>query len=522
MATLCTTTGRTTQAKKSCTSCRILKIACDKALPECTACKMRGKTCSGYSENLSWPRKGDKRRAAMANVQSRGRYRANPVVFLNTSSWDVSLYREHVDTGAHLQHMGAWTPPTISPRQSIWSSKLGFYGPQLPTAIRLVTSGQFHDDVCGLLYRMSLGDNTVPSLSLRHSMNAISLLSLHKSNEALRYKILAISYLKGALTQGLDNKSRPQAIATSLLLTLYEVLSQSGKTNDWSVYFEGCMKIVNSGFNIHRRYAGDCAILLNWVRYHKVLYKFSIKHWQQRTPQMEIMAKSDILVSDSANDIDLITMHNMLGCSPEVLDFLSEAMDLVKNRDDPNYLSLKRLRAINELELRLKQIDDLRDCFDVGADDITISKVSESMNDRLFQFALIIYVDRVVKGAFMSSTTSQSAAAKAFVLLEKIRLYDRPFPLFILSIQAETDEQRLLILTTIHRTSEARPMNNLGSTEEMIKKLWAQQDLQGPEQADALFLLNAVISASSMPPTFTSPFVINAITGANGVPFLSI
>lgn len=224
----------------------------------------------------------------------------------------------------------------------------------------------------------------------------------------------------------------------------------------------------------------------------------------------------------AVTDVFKLQMHNMLGCSPEVLDFLSKAMDLVKSRDDPNYLSLKRLRAINELELRLKEIDDLRDCFDVGADDITISKVTESMNDRLFQFALIIYVDRVVKGAFMSSSTSQSAAAKAFVLLDKIRLYDRPFPLFILSIQAETDEQRLLILTTIHRTMEARPMNNLGSTEEMIKKLWAQQDLQGPEQADALFLLNAVISASSMPPTFTSPFVINAITGANGVPFLSI
>lgn len=68
------------------------------------------------------------------------------------------------------------------------------------------------------------------------------------------------------------------------------------------------MKIVNSGFNIHRKYAGDCAILLNWVRYHKVLYKFSIQHWQQRTPQMELMAKSDILVSDSAYDIDLITV----------------------------------------------------------------------------------------------------------------------------------------------------------------------------------------------------------------------
>jgi hypothetical protein len=88
-----------------------------------------------------------------------------------------------------------------------------------------------------------------------------------------------------------------------------QVLSQSGKTNDWSVYFDGCMKIVNSGFNIHRRYAGDCAILLNWVRYHKTLYKFSIKHWQQRTPQMELMAKSEVLVSDSAYDIDLITVR---------------------------------------------------------------------------------------------------------------------------------------------------------------------------------------------------------------------
>ncbi|KAL7783251.1 fungal-specific transcription factor domain-containing protein [Trichoderma ceciliae] len=514
------TTGQTTRAKKSCFSCRTLKIACDKALPACTACKTRAKTCSGYSENLSWPRKGDKRRAATANVQSRSAYRANPAMFLNTSSWDVRLYREHVDTAAHTLHMGAWTP-SIPPSHSLWSPKLGFYGPLIPSAIRLVTSGTFHDDVCGLLYRMSLDDNSVPSLSVRHSMNAISLLSLHRSNEALKYKILAISNLKGAITQGLDNKSRPQAIATSLLLTLYEVLSQSGKTNDWSVYFEGCMKIVNSGFNIHRKYAGDCAILLNWVRYHKVLYKFSIQHWQQRTPQMEVMAKSDNLVSDSAYDIDLITMHNMLGCSPEVLDFLSEAMDLVKSRDDPSYLSIKRLRAINELELRLKEIDDLRYCFDVG-EDITISKAGESMNDRLFQFALIIYVDRVVKGAFMSSKAAQSAAAKAFILLEKMRLYDRPFPLFILSIQAETDEQRLLILSTIKRTMEARPMNNLGSTEDMIKKLWAQQDLQGPEQADALFLLNAVVSANSMPPTFTSPFVINAITGANSVPFLSI
>ncbi|PTB37366.1 hypothetical protein M441DRAFT_265817 [Trichoderma asperellum CBS 433.97] len=513
--TAAATTGRAPRTRKSCLSCRILKIACDKALPECTACKTRGKACSGYSENLSWPRKGDKRRAATANVQSRNAYQANPVVFLNTSTWDVSLYREHIDTGAHSVLAPA------APSHSLWSPKLGFYGPRIPSAIRLVTSGTFQDDVCGLLYRMSLDDNSVPSLSVRHSMNAISLLSLHRSDEALKYKILAISNLKGALTQGLDNKSRPQAIATSLLLTLYEVLSQSGKTNDWSVYFDGCMKIVNSGFNIHRKYAGDCAILLNWVRYHKVLYKFSIQHWQQRTPQMEVMAKSDILVSDSAYDIDVITMHNMLGCSPEVLDFLSEAMDLVKNRDDPNYLSIKRLHAIHDLEQRLKDIDNLRDCFDVG-EDITINKVAESMNDKLFQFALVIYVDRVVKGAFMSSTTARTAAAKAFILLEKIRLYDRPFPLFILSIQAETDEQRLLILSTIKRTMEARPMNNLGPTEEMIRKFWAQQDLEGPEQADALFILNAVMSASSMPPTFTSPFVVNAITGANGVPFLSI
>ncbi len=38
-------------------------------------------------------------------------------------------------------------------------------------------------------------------------------------------------------------------------------------------------------------YEGDLATLLDWVFYHDVLYKFSIRHWTQRVEEQRQMAK---------------------------------------------------------------------------------------------------------------------------------------------------------------------------------------------------------------------------------------
>lgn len=70
---------------------------------------------------------------------------------------------------------------------------------------------------------MSLTDNGVPSLAVRYAMNAISYLYLKKPDKAMIHQMHAVSALQGAIDRILDPRCRAQAIAASLLLSLYEV-----------------------------------------------------------------------------------------------------------------------------------------------------------------------------------------------------------------------------------------------------------------------------------------------------------
>lgn len=157
--------------------------------------------------------------------------------------------------------------------------------------------GDLRKDVCTLLYRMSLTDDTAPSLAVRHSMNAISYLHLDKSPEALHHYVHAVSALKTAIDQVSESKARSQTIAASMLLSLFESVNKNGTIESWSTYFDGCLMIVRSGHEKHQMYEGDDVTLLDWVLYHNVMYKFSITHWLQRTVQQEIIAGREIVIS---------------------------------------------------------------------------------------------------------------------------------------------------------------------------------------------------------------------------------
>ena len=96
----------------------------------------------------------------------------------------------------------------------------------MSSAVRLITSrGDLRQDVCGLLRRMSLTDNGVASLAVRYAMNAISYLYLRRPDEAMLHQMRAVSALQGAIDRIQDPRCRAQAIAASLLLSLYEVCS---------------------------------------------------------------------------------------------------------------------------------------------------------------------------------------------------------------------------------------------------------------------------------------------------------
>ncbi|KAH0525742.1 hypothetical protein TsFJ059_009162 [Trichoderma semiorbis] len=470
------------RGQKSCLNCKNRKIACDRLMPVCSSCKRRKKICSGYDYNLSWPRDGDERRAMTVQVRSQ-KYRANTFAFLNTSNVDVMLYYEtnSQDSLTNNKKLSLWIPsPTRSPQlPRFGSNKCPIYDTEISSAVRLITSrGDLRQDVCGLLRRMALTDNGVSSLAVRYAMNAISYLYLRMPDEAMMHQMRAVSALQGAIDRIVDPRCRAQAIAASLLLSLYEVLCPSGKTTVWSVHFDGCMTIVKSSYHGRREADGENAVLLDWVFYHNVLYKFSLQHWQKRTPEMVAIAQRDMLIAKSVSLDHFHTIHSTLGCSLELLEFLSQAIDLIKDRDDPDYLSKSHSHAIYNLE---GQIRDMSQQLCSGID----------------------REDYHVVGSRKRYLTIARIAEEALSLLSNLGLCERPFIMILLALQTETDCDRLLVLSALKNAITERPLSNLASTEQIIRRIWAQQDLYGSGQADALKMLNTIISSNDIPPSFT-------------------
>lgn len=183
---------------------------------------------------------------------------------------------------------------------------------------------------------------------------------------------------------------------------------------------------------------------------------------------------------------------------------LYQTISLIRGRDDPEFLSKDHQQAISGLERRLRAIDQRLCC---GIDNEEYHSIGSRKHytviARLFQLAIVIYLDRVARGSSVSSPVSRAAAKEAFGIMKDLGVCERPLPLFLLSIQAESDADRLLMLNVIQRTIKERPLSNLTSTERMIRRLWAQQDLQGADHVDALSVLNAIVSANDAPPSFT-------------------
>ncbi|KAL6859453.1 fungal-specific transcription factor domain-containing protein [Trichoderma novae-zelandiae] len=494
------------RGQKSCLNCKDRKIACDRLMPICSSCKRRKKTCSGYDYNLSWPRAGDERRAMTAQVRNQ-KYPGDTFAFLNTSNVDMMLYYDSATSNCQSNRMAVWMPSIRRSPQlpRFGSDKFPIYDADMSCAARLITSrGDLRQDVCGLLRRMSLADNGVASFAVRSAMNAISYLYLRRPDEAMLHQMRAVSALQGAIDRIQDPRCRAQAIAASLLLSLYEVLCPGGKTTVWSVHFDGCMTIVKSSYQGHKVSEGEHATLLDWVFYHNVLYKFSLQHWQRRTTEMAAIAQRDMLIAKIVSTSHFNTIHSTLGCSLELLEYLSKAIDLIKDRDDPEYLSKSHSHAIYGLERSIRDIDQQL-CSGIDREDYHVagSRKRYLTIARMYQLAVLIYLDRVVRGSLSDSRLSRRSAEEALGLLGELGLCERPFIMIMLALQTENDSDRLQVLSTLKNAIHERPLSNLASTEQIIRRIWAQHDLYGSGQADALKILNTVVSSSEIPPSFT-------------------
>jgi len=65
----------------------------------------------------------------------------------------------------------------------------------------------------------------------------------------------------------------------------------------WSIFFCGTKRIASLVTQRNNDYAGDEALLMDWIFYHDTMYKFSIRHWQDKNEDQIALAAQKKVIS---------------------------------------------------------------------------------------------------------------------------------------------------------------------------------------------------------------------------------
>ncbi|PTB63016.1 hypothetical protein BBK36DRAFT_1171822 [Trichoderma citrinoviride] len=485
------------QTQKRCWNCRQQKIACDKTLPHCRNCLKKGRQCLGYGLKLSWPRKGDQRRSASARKEH---YiipiRTGDASFINATSEDVKASQE--------QALSRYDATTFG---EVWFTRQPHFNmarldPFLAShtwspVARLVSSSQSCDDLYGLLVRMSFQDETLPSLASRYAISALSYQHLAMDKTAVMHQTRAIRALQTAIETAAPSECM-QLMAASMLLNIFETLNFETSDLSWSIFFCGTKRIVNLVTKTDDTFFGDEALIIDWIFYHDVMYKFSIRHWREKNKDQIQLASQRKVLSKAVFSPERQVIAPILGCSLELLDLLCQTIDAVHEPGDPDYQSESHLKLVRSLEIRLKYLQQRQSSvapFD------SPESTQETTVAELYRQAAIIYLLRMAKGEPESAKCVLQAVDQAYETLNRLEYCERPWPLFVIALEARSEEHRRDMLRVLKGSLARRPLGSMALVNRMIPDAWTQQDLR--ESVDPFTLYGMIISRHRVPPCFT-------------------
>lgn len=120
----------------------------------------------------------------------------------------------------------------------------------------------------------------------------------------------------------------------------------------------------------------------------------------------------------------------------------------------------------------------------------------------LYRLAALLYLQRVARNSPRDTPHVNKLAAEAYRALEVTARCDRPWPLFVIALEASTEDERRLVLVTIETLLERRPLRKFMMLRTMIQQAWSQNDLANSSNLDALLLYQSAINAQRVPPMF--------------------
>ncbi|KFX91311.1 hypothetical protein V490_05979 [Pseudogymnoascus sp. VKM F-3557] len=481
---------------KRCWNCRGLKIACDKTIPFCHNCRDKGRKCLGYGTRLSWPRQGDSRRFA----HPKGIYtiptRSQPRHFINTSFGDIEAFEskglDRYDPATLNRIWFSQQPPNIARLDTF----LAVYG--YSSTSPLAASSHDSNDLCSLLVKLSLKDDSFPSLASRCAISALSYYYLGMEMAAAVSKTNALRALQASI-EAPELSQAMQMMAASMLLCMFETLDINTPDLSWTIFFCGTKRIANLVTEKDDTYFGEKALLMDWIFYHDVMYKFSIRHWDNKNSDQIELAGQRKLISKAVFAPERLSVVPILGCSLELMDLICQVIDVVLDHDNVGYQSESQIAIIKSLEIRLQNLEQRHS----GISDTDSGEAAHQVRvAELFRLAALIYLLRLAKGESVGHKAYNLAVASAFDVMGQCAFCERPWPMFIIGLEARTDRQRSVILTVFKASLQRQPHGTMSLADRMVRDAWAQQDLSGDE-IDQLVLYSRVINRNHVPPCFT-------------------
>ncbi|KFY81634.1 hypothetical protein V500_11230 [Pseudogymnoascus sp. VKM F-4518 (FW-2643)] len=356
------------------------------------------------------------------------------------------------------------------------------------------------NEFLGLLVRLALLDSSPSSVAVLQS--ALALSSFHRHGlqaDVFQFKARSLRTLITSCNHSLESPTVIQHIAACMILCHLEMLGMPNELPLWFCHLIEAKNLIDNVGVVSQNFQGEFSRLQDWVEYHMVMSRFSLRHWHINVEPIKEIRN----IAPVEQETCLVQKVRAVShWSHEILQYLHVTFEMIQKPTDSLYHSDEYENSLRCLENRITSIVLLAP---EGISD-TISGLSTAWVStmELFQLAALIYLKRASRNFSGTSPQIDTMVERAYVLLDDLETFNPAFPLLIIGCEARRDGQRMRILEHIERAmkdSSLRSRSLLG-LQNILQKIWVQDDLAVDYELDYLNKLDAVITSYRIMPSF--------------------
>lgn len=192
----------------------------------------------------------------------------------------------------------------------------------------------------------------------------------------------------------------------------------------------------------------------------------------------------------------------------ELMSIISKLNDTILTDDSTNP-SLSDIEGLIQLEQRLRSLRQYLTrqglTFSVAGDESGVLDVLDTAE--LYRIAALIFLERACRRKSRRSSEVEHLVEAGLAILQRLKVCAVMWPLFIIACEAETDEQRTIVLATFETSTKFRKAGNIPCVQGLAEAVWKQDDLFTYSGIAAgtvpLLRYGSIISASRQLPNFT-------------------